>query len=78
MWFLYSVVFGVNFSIIPTIHMTRKEIHDGLKAKGILEVSGSRDALWEEAFKLYFQETRMKLSRSCGSCYSKLRAWLKS
>lgn len=58
--------------------MTRQELRDALKAKGILEVSGSRDALWTEAFKLYYQETRQKLSPSCGSCFNRLRAWLKA
>lgn len=58
--------------------MTRIELREALKAKGILEVSGSRDPLWAEAFKLHYQETKLKLSQSCGSCYHKLRAWLKA
>lgn len=57
--------------------MSRKEIYEGLKAKGIFDTN-SKDALWTEAFKLYFTETRMKLSPSCGSCYTRLRNWLKS
>ena len=58
--------------------MTKPELREALKAKGILEVSGSRDPLWQEAFKLYFAETRQKLSPSCGSCYNRLRSWLKA
>jgi hypothetical protein len=58
--------------------MTKAEILAGLKAKNILEVSGNKDPLWAEAFKLYYAETRQRLSPSCGSCYNRLRSWLKA
>lgn len=55
--------------------MTRQEIYQGLKAKGIFDTNG-KDPLWQEAFKVYYQETRQRLSPSCGSCWPKLRNWL--
>jgi hypothetical protein len=58
--------------------MTRIELREALKAKNILEVSGNKDPLWAEAFKLYYTETRQRLSPSCGSCYNRLRSWLKA
>jgi hypothetical protein len=58
--------------------MTKIELREALKAKGILEVSGNKDPLWQEAFKLYYAETRQRLSPSCGSCYNRLRSWLKA
>lgn len=58
--------------------MTKTEIMAALKAKGIFEVSGSRDPLWQEAFKLHYAETRVKLSQSCGGCFNRVRNWLKS
>lgn len=58
--------------------MSRTELRDALKAKGIFDKTGNKDALWAEAFKLYYTETRRKLSPSCGSCYSTLRNWLNS
>jgi hypothetical protein len=58
--------------------MTRIELREALKAKGILEVSGNKDPLWRMAFDLYYKETHQKLSPSCGSCYTRLRNWLKS
>jgi hypothetical protein len=58
--------------------MSKNEILEGLKAKGIFDVTGNRDPLWQEAFKLYQIETKQKLSPSCGSCYNRLRSWLKA
>lgn len=58
--------------------MTRTELREALKAKGIFDINGSRDDLWAQAFRLHFQETRKKLSQSCGSCYRTLRNWMNS
>lgn len=58
--------------------MTRIEIRDALKAAGVFDKTGTRNDLWNEAFKLYHQETKMKLSPSCGSCYNRLRSWMNS
>lgn len=58
--------------------MTKPELLAALKAKGIFDVTGNRDPLWQEAFKLYHIETKQKLSPSCGSCYNRLRSWLKA
>lgn len=57
--------------------MSKTEIRDNLKKSGKFDTN-SRDPLWIEAFNLYQQETRMKLSMSCGSCYGKVRSWLNS
>lgn len=56
--------------------MTKAEIKADLKARGKFDINDGRDKGWIEAFKLFFQETRMKLSTSCGSCYTRLRNWL--
>jgi hypothetical protein len=45
--------------------MTRNEIYLALKAKGIFDTN-TKDALWDQAFALYYKETRVKLSPSCG------------
>lgn len=58
--------------------MTRLEIRDDLKARGLFDKTGSRDSVWMKAFDLYYRETKRKLSTSCGSCYSTLRKWLNS
>lgn len=58
--------------------MTRTEIRDALKAAGIFDKTGTRSDLWAQAFRLYQQETKVKLSQSCGSCYARLRNWLNS
>lgn len=58
--------------------MTKHQLRDALKAKGIFDKTGGRDDLWAQAFRLYHQETRRKLSQSCGSCYATLRKWLNS
>lgn len=46
-----------------------------LKAAGIWDVS-RRHAIWHEAFVMFEQATKNKLSESCGSCYNKVRTWL--
>jgi hypothetical protein len=58
--------------------MTKYELRDALKAKGLFDKTGSRDELWAQAFSMYFKETRRKLSQSCGSCYNTIRNWLNS
>lgn len=58
--------------------MTKAEIKADLKARGQFDLNAGRDPGWVEAFKLYYQETRMKLSTSCGSCYTRIRNWLNS
>lgn len=58
--------------------MTKQQIRDDLKARGLFDKTGGRDPVWLEAFKLYHQETKMKLSTSCGSCYQRLRNWMNS
>jgi hypothetical protein len=55
--------------------MTRIEIKNALKSQGKFD-SNSKDPLWMDAFNLYYQETRQKLSLSCGSCWTKIREWL--
>lgn len=57
--------------------MTRNEIYLALKAKGIFDTN-TKDELWTKAFALHFQETRVKLSPSCGGCWPRLRRWLQS
>ena len=56
--------------------MTRTEIRDDLKKRGLFDKTGNRDPVWQEAFKVYFNETKRKLSPSCGSCYNTLRNWM--
>lgn len=58
--------------------MTKAELRDALKAKGIFDKTGVRDPLWSEAFSMYYKETRRKLSTGCGSCYNTLRNWMNS
>jgi len=55
--------------------MTKGELRDALKAKGIFDVN-SKDQLWKEAFDLYYRETRNRLSFGCGGCYTRLRNWM--
>lgn len=56
--------------------MTKAEIKADLKKRNVFDSNAGRDPGWIEAFKLYEQETRQKLSRSCGSCYTRIRNWL--
>lgn len=58
--------------------MTKTEIRDALKAKGIFDKTGGRDDLWVKAFSMHHRETKLKLSMSCGSCWNTLRKWLNS
>lgn len=64
-------------SWIDRIIMTKSEIAAELKAKGQFDTN-TRNELWTKAFQLYEKETRQKLSLSCGSCYTKIRAWLQA
>jgi hypothetical protein len=57
--------------------MTKTELYLALKAKGIFDTN-TKDELWTKAFALHFQETRVKLSPSCGGCWPRLRRWLQS
>jgi hypothetical protein len=57
--------------------MTKAEVKEALKKAGKFDTN-SRDQLWIDAFKAFEQETKMKLSLSCGSCFSKVREWLNS
>lgn len=56
--------------------MTKSELRDALKAKGIFDKTGGRDQLWVEAFALHYKETKLKLSMSCGGCWNTVRKWL--
>lgn len=58
--------------------MTRQELKSDLKSRGKFDVNDGRDPSWQKAFQLYYQETRNKLSMSCGSCYTRLRNWMNS
>lgn len=58
--------------------MTRIELREDLKARGLFDKTGSRDATWMKAFDLYYKETKRKLSTGCGSCYNTLRNWMNS
>jgi hypothetical protein len=57
--------------------MTRQEIKAALKTRGIFDTN-SKDQLWQQAFQLYYQETKQKLSISCGSCFNRVRNWLQA
>lgn len=58
--------------------MTKAEIKADLKARGQFDQNSGRDSGWQEAFKLYLQETRMKLCTTCSGSYTRLRNWLNS
>lgn len=58
--------------------MTKHEIKADLKARGLFDTNAGKDHTWQKAFQLYYQETRMRLSTSCGSCYTRLRNWMNS
>lgn len=58
--------------------MTKYEIRDDLKARGLFDKTGSRDPMWMKAFETYYRETKRRLSQSCGSCYQTLRRWMDS
>ena len=57
--------------------MDKAQVKAELKSKGQFDTN-TRNELWTVAFKLYEQETKNKLSLSCGSCYNKVRGWLNS
>jgi len=59
--------------------MTKTELYQALKAKGIFDTNSSRDDLWYKALKLYQTETGIKgLSLGCSGCMTKVRNWLQS
>lgn len=58
--------------------MSKEEIKADLKARGLFDKTGSRDATWMKAFEEYYKETKRRLSVGCGSCYSTLRNWMNS
>ena len=58
--------------------MTKTELRDALKAKGLFDKNGGKDPLWVEAFSLHYKETRVKLQMSCGGCWTRVRNWLNS
>lgn len=59
--------------------MTKQEIKAAMIAKNILNNTGSRDALWLQAFEEYNKTHTPKLTvSSCGSCYNEVRKWLNS
>jgi hypothetical protein len=60
--------------------MTKGEILEELRRTGQLDTRRRSD-IWLKAFELYNSQVTHranKLNPSCGSCYSKLRAWLQS
>lgn len=57
--------------------MTKSELMAEMKKAGIFDTN-SRHTLWVQAFDLFQKETKQKLSMSCGSCYSKVRDFLRS
>lgn len=58
--------------------MTKAEVRQKMADLGILETSGSRHTLWQEAFKLYNESHNPKIKfSSCGSCFNTVRKWLK-
>ena len=62
---------------LDRMNMTKEQVRDELKSKGQFDTN-TRNELWIKAFQLYEKETRQKLSLSCGSCYTKIRAWLQA
>lgn len=56
--------------------MTKQQIKDDLKARGIFDKNLGGDPTWKEAFQVYFNETRVKLCTSCSGSYTRLRNWL--
>lgn len=62
---------------LDRMNMSKAEVLAELKAKGQFDTN-TRNELWTKAFQLYEKETRQKLSLSCGSCYTKIRAWLQA
>ena len=57
--------------------MSRQELYQALKAKGIFDTN-TKDNLWDQAFALYYKETKVRLSPSCGSCWPRIRRWLQA
>lgn len=58
--------------------MNKAEIKADLKARGQFDINAGRDPAWIEAFRLYLQETRMKLCTSCSGSFTRLRNWMNS
>ena len=57
--------------------MSRQELYQALKAKGIFDTN-TKDPLWDSAFSLYYKETKVRLSPSCGGCWPRIRRWLQA
>lgn len=58
--------------------MDKKELYQAIKAKGIFDIN-RKDELWLKAFAMHNAEPgRVKLSPSCGSCWPRIREWIKS
>lgn len=57
---------------------SKSEIKADLKARGQFDLNAGRDPGWQEAFKLYLTETRMKLCPTCHGSFNRLRNWLNS
>lgn len=58
--------------------MTKTEIRDNLKRRGLFDKTGNKDLVWVEAFNLHYKETRVRLSMNCGGCWNRVRNWLNS
>lgn len=58
--------------------MTRQEIRSEMERLQIFKTNGSRHDLWVKAFELFNQGSTSKLKMGCGSCYNKVRDWLRS
>jgi hypothetical protein len=58
--------------------MDKAQLRAEMERLQILNTSGSRHKLWNDAFALYNANNQMKLKQGCGSCYTRVREWLKS
>jgi hypothetical protein len=58
--------------------MTKQEVLEELKKAGQID-SSRKSPLWLEAFKLYNEaHPQGKKNPSCGSCFNRVREWLRS
>jgi hypothetical protein len=55
--------------------MSKSEIRAALKAQGLFDKTGNKNATWQAAFDEYKRETGIKLC-NCGSSYNRLRNWM--
>jgi hypothetical protein len=57
--------------------MTREELREELKVKGLLHTLGEHHPLWQQAFSLYTEVTKDKeVSMKCKMCWIKVKKWL--